>query len=83
MPCLSPWSQLAAKLRMRGKTTEPGGGLNSFFSFVKRGKGKGVRYPWALGEACRQPQQAGAGGWVGRVLEFPTILFSAGNSEAG
>lgn len=57
--------------------------MNSFFCFVKRRKGKGVRYPWALGEACRQPQQAGAGEWVGRVLKFPTILFSARNSKAG
>ena len=24
-------------------------------SVVKRGKGKGVRCPWALGGACRQP----------------------------
>lgn len=55
---------------------------NSFFSFVKRGKGTGDGVPPGSGEACRQPQQAGAGGWVGRVLEFPTILFSAGNSKA-
>lgn len=56
---------------------------NSFFSFVKRGKGIGDGVPPGSGEACRQPQQAGAGGWVGRVLEFPTILFSAGKSKAG
>lgn len=40
-------------------------------------------YPRALGKACRQSQQAGTRGWVGRVLEFPTILFSAGNRKAG
>lgn len=29
-PSPSTWSQLAAKLRIRGKTTEPGGGLELF-----------------------------------------------------
>lgn len=58
-----PQSWLAAGPRTRGKTTEPSGSLE--FSLLSEGeKDMGVRTP-GLGEACRLPPQAHAGGRAG------------------